>query len=376
MAGWNFSTPAPPPSSVIEGGGLQILQNATATGAIITQGGVQLLESGAVASNTTLQAGAVQIVLPGATVTGNSGSGHSINFGAVAVQGTQAPVFNPTTPELLSGLGGYEFVLTGGSVSNAAFTDGASQYVYAGTVTGTTLEAGSVQYLEGGTAYNTQIDLGGSVTIGNYSTGGLAVDNTINGGTLLLNTDGTLDGTLYFAGTDSTFATDQVLFSTILSLPVMSGFVAGDVLDFTAMQFQTGVSSLSMAGDVLTINGALWGAGAADIERRCRGQFPVPGGCQGRDRAEHREHRSASWQARAWLCRRVKKPVEALRAGDEVLTAHAGPMPIRWVGQRSYGGPFSGRQPAMPAGAHSGRRFGRWRAGTAAAGLRRAWAVY
>ena len=192
------------------------------------------------------------------------------------------------------------------------------------TTDGPTSVTGAVTFASGVTLAGT-----GLVSIGSSST--LNALGTVASGTAIafVGTDGLLDiGTAsHFSGTIEDFASgDTLAVSTTITTATPGTFASGKT-PLILKDGGTTVATLSLEGnyqgDAFTVTP---NAGSYDIT-------PTPCYCRGTlIRTESGE-----------------VPVEALAVGSKVLTKSGKQRPIKWIGQRSYGGRFiMGRKDVLP----------------------------
>jgi len=251
-----------------------------------------------------------------------------------------------------------------------------------GSVTDTTVDAGgTLEILSGGTADPTTVDAGGSETIdsnasdtgalvyGTQYVYGSATDSTaFAGGRVVVENGGSISGAVISGGTvevvsggnagsSITFATDSGTLQidgpntpgVLLAGTTISGFVPGDTIDLTGIDYSTPNSVFVNGSDQLQIT-----EGGNTYEIQLTGDFtgdtfhlaPDNGGAGlGTEITETPCYcpgtliRTDSGEAR----------VEELKIGDRVMTASGETRPIKWIGRRSYSGRFvMGRNDILP----------------------------
>lgn len=175
-------------AATIHGGGYQNVESGgSATSTIIRNGGVQEVLGGGVDIGATI-AGGSQVILLGGTT-----SGTTTNSGVQTVYGTshQATVNS-----------GRIVVNFGGTTTDAILNNGGFEFVqYGGTAISTTVNGGGFLGTDGGGAmFGTIINSGGIANVPSSE----ITNPTINGGTLILHSDSTVDGAIHIAASAST----------------------------------------------------------------------------------------------------------------------------------------------------------------------------
>lgn len=156
--------------------------------------------------------------------------------------------WNPSAPADIVINGETYFIASGDDVGNLVVEDGGRLVVGAGGISeGALLHGGDGQVFLSGTANNTVIDSGSTLTV---NTGGTLNGATIDGGTLDLQ-DGALTGTapIVFHGPGDELDIEAATAPT----NVISGFVAGDSIDFTGAPVGAHPAVQLLAGNVLSI---------------------------------------------------------------------------------------------------------------------------
>ena len=156
--------------------------------------------------------------------------------------------WNPSEPANIVINGETYFIASGDDVGNLVVEDGGRLVVGAGgTSEGALLHGGDGQVFLDGTANNAVVDAGSILTV---NTGGTLNGASINGGTLDLQ-DGALTGTapIVFHGPGGELDIEG---STAPS-NVISGFVAGDTIDFIGAPVGAHPTVQLLAGNVLSI---------------------------------------------------------------------------------------------------------------------------
>jgi fibronectin-binding autotransporter adhesin len=250
------------------------------------------------------------------------------------------------------------------------------------TVTDTTVDSGgTLDILAGGSADPTTVDAGGSETVsaGASDTGanvygtqyvyGSASDSTVfAGGRVVVENGGTISGAIISGGTvevvsggnagsSITFATNSGTLQidgpntpgVLLAGTSISGFVPGDTIDLTGIDYSTPNSAFVNGSDQLQIT-----EGGNTYEIQLTGDFtgdtfnlaPDNGGAgSGTEITET----PCYCPGTLIKTKRGQKKVEKLKIGDQVMTASGVTRPIKWIGKRSYGGRFvMGRKDILP----------------------------
>jgi autotransporter passenger strand-loop-strand repeat protein len=250
------------------------------TGAEIYSGGVLIVETGGEAQDTTVNSGGT-LVEAGGTVAGTQNSGGTVVSAALVIVGPKG------------------VISTGSSTSSYSVTSGVTEYVFAGgTADATTIAAGGLLDLAGGTA-----------------TGGI-----------------------FFSGGGGTLEIDDVT-----PTAVISGFVAGDVIDLTGVAFVSGGSATLGGDDVLTVT-----EGGTNI------QLNFDGSVTGDNFSVYADAAGTGTDVAPCYCAgtRIRTPaadipVEHLAIGDLVQTLGGTAQPIKWIGKRSYAGAFAAVNPNL-----------------------------
>jgi autotransporter passenger strand-loop-strand repeat protein len=279
--------------TTVESGGFQFVSGGRAVGTIIDNAGTGFVLEGGVTTGLTINSGGIDFVfklsasdLLGGTESGtvvNSGGAHHVDLGGIS--------FNA----VVSG-GGTEFV------------DPSLSGIPAGVASATTVLSGGFQTLSGGDTFDTVVDGGGFQLISS----GLATSTTVNAG-----------GFEVLSAPD--VATDVVL-------------AAGAAVDFAYAPFVAGASAFVGAGDVLSVTD-----GGNTLTLQLSGDytgftFEVTSGLS---------QFGGTLVTAACYCEGTlietengEAPIEALAIGDLVRTGSGALRPIRWIGRRSYAGPF------------------------------------
>jgi autotransporter passenger strand-loop-strand repeat protein len=265
--------------TVISSGGVETVYGL-ASGGTVSSGGFEILFAGT-ASGTTVKSGGHLVLLPGATVSGITGSVTSTGV-LTYVPGSGYALYPTSAAGVnITGYGSDEYVLSGGTASGGRL-QAVTQTIYSGgTAISQSLVSGSEQYLSGGNVSgeilsDSDQDLQGGVATGTILTDyasqdvtlGTASGTTVNSGTSLYFYGGTeanaviaggyvdiapgtiMSGSVTFSGRGGVLELD----SSTLPTNVISGFTAGDGIDLTAYSYN-GTQSVSVASaGVVTIS--------------------------------------------------------------------------------------------------------------------------
>jgi autotransporter passenger strand-loop-strand repeat protein len=233
-------------STTVLSGGLLYDQWFT-SGAMIGSGGVEIVTPAlgsffvgpTGASNTDVQSGGFLLLVSGGQASGTTGAGVVLSGGVVVISANGAQSVNPLSQVVLSG--GAEYAFGSGVASGAFIGPGARQTIF--SIASNTLVDGGVQAISAGVSYDTDIVSGGTEITGQgiygltsaQGGGGTAFDTTIGTSGLLDFGYGALSGSVLFAGSgggldDSNAYLNSFFGNSIASLPVISGFAAGDEL--------------------------------------------------------------------------------------------------------------------------------------------------
>jgi len=259
---------------VADGGVILDGKGDPATDTTVGSGGLLIVGDGGEATGTTVQSGGTLIEEPGAEVTdSNVQSGGSVIYGGVIVTS------------------GGTVISAGAGTTSVSLTAGETEEVLSGgTAYATTIHAGAVMDIDGGTA-----------------TGGIA-----------------------FSGGGGELQIDSVAPATVIS-----GVVAGDVIDLTGLVFSGNSTPSLSANDTLTVT-----EGGSSVSLNF-------------DASVSGQHFTASADAAGGtevaLCycagTRIATPagerlIEELGIGDRVSSMDGTAHPIKWIGRRSYEGRF------------------------------------
>ena len=276
------------------------------------------------------------------SVTLDPGAAWVLEGDAAGLSGVSISGFGPSDTLVLDGFAGVS-----GSYSTKAglvLSDGAAAVTIG-------LHGGfsTADFLVTSDGTNTTIGIGGALSLAAGQNeavlGGFDVANPeIAGGTLVLNAGASVSGGLSFAGAGELVFAPAANGSLILPAVEIAGFTAGDTIELGGVSFAANADSYTVAADgTLSID-----AGGQMFELLIAGatigqdDFVLSGDlavtevncfCAGtRIRSAHGE-----------------TPVEDLAIGDLLPTLHAGLQPIKWIGQRRYGGRFiAGNKRALP----------------------------
>lgn len=335
----------------IGGGGRETVSaGGTDENAVISQGGslydygksdfasvfgTQYVEAGATASKADIQPGGLQYDY-GSSVGARviSGGAQYVVSGGVASGTELSGTVSGGFFNLLNGT--YEIVSGGGStVSTTAVSGGAEIVGSDGSATSTIVEnGGSATVQSGGTA--TDLNLAGGTAT--FEAGAQA------SGFVLFKRASTLNLALLGPSGASSFDTPISGLGSVLSLPTLSAdatsgtdlsFGDGTSIDLPNVAFEPGGSVNMLSGNTLYVQESSDYFIQLDPKAAFAGQYDTlstPGGglsanpCYCRGSAI----RTAAGDV----------PVEALRAGDIILTQDGQRRPVIWIGQRSYAGRF------------------------------------
>jgi autotransporter passenger strand-loop-strand repeat protein len=349
-------------TQILSGGSATISAGGSTVGGVIS-GGSETVEAGATISAPVVVAGGF-VTLGGGDDGGTISSGGAIDVedyltgqeeGAVGVTVLSGGGIG-TSDGFLSGIilsGGSAYV--GGEAPLYGYdgfhgTAAATQVMSGGVLTdiegfdsGTVIFAGGREYIgPGANAIGVMIS-GGTLELGKGDTRGYSFFQTDqeNGPIVFAGSSGTLldDGKDAPSSVISGFnATDRILLSGVAADPNATLSVAGDMVTVSAGGTSYVMDIVGASGIPLTL-GIGTTAGTIDIGVACY--------CAGT----------------AILTPSGEVAVEALAAGDRVVTADGRSEPVVWVGRRSYAGRFLAGQPhLLPV---------RFRAGSLGGGLPR-----
>ena len=286
-------------------GGTELLQyGAAATDTVVSSGGTQVIDPGAVAYNTTVLAGGTQM-LAGGTVSG----------GTVAAGGTQ--VLDYAT---LSGTVSY--ALGAVVVDSAGFVAKGATITVAGTLQNDALA---------------ELDPS-SMTVSSLTGSGTV---QIDSGSLLEIVDSaSADQTITFTASAGELKIDQLADMHAL----VSGFTSGDTIDLATIAFDpNGHVGPVTADDFLPVV-----EGGNSYELGLSGDYTgdmfqlAPDASSGTLLTVEVPCFLAGTLI---LTSQGEVTVEALAAGDMVVTASGEHRPVRWIGTRSYAGRFLAANP-------------------------------
>ena len=171
--------------TVIDNGAIQVDYGVT-TGTVINSGGFQYVYPGGTASGTVVNKGGVDNIFVGFAV------------GTIDNSGGADFIYSGIASNTVVGAGGAEFVEFGGiAIGTLVSGVGATQDIVSGTASNTTLLSGGLQVVEvGRTASNTFAGIGGYEFVGS---GGIAAGATISGGIVELTAGAATVGPIAFA---------------------------------------------------------------------------------------------------------------------------------------------------------------------------------
>jgi autotransporter passenger strand-loop-strand repeat protein len=237
---------------VVSGGtSLDVLSGGTIVSATILSGGSATVQLGGVDSATMISAGGNETVLGSATldtirgsmsISGAAVSETILSGGSATVQSTGSDVSATVSA------GGTETVL-GSALSDQVY---GTQLVSAGTaqVTSETVyNGGSIElFLAGVTGTSLTAQAGGVIAISGHA---VASNTVITGGEVALESaKATLSGSLVFSGA-GTLAVTAITSSGYGDQAVISGFGAGDVIEFTSIGAGATLSTTTSSGNTV-----------------------------------------------------------------------------------------------------------------------------
>jgi len=341
---------APSYSATVNAGGV-ILDHGVTSSSLINSGGTELVFSEGAAANTSVQSGGYLFVLPGAIVSGTSGSGSVISTGILYID---SPI-GGTSEFLISGNNSVyqfetEYVLSSGNIPTGGVYFGGTLDVLAGTASSIDIYNGGVENLSGGVAYDTVILSGGTENIGGYGNlySAVGANTTIeSGGYLQLEVGGTLTGSLVFEGSGSQLYFDDLAgnlgipWVTSDTIPVIDGFGTGDEIEISNMS----VSSASVSNGTLYLdenngNGGLalsFGNSSSDqfVITTTGGELIIEGSTLGNSNVPVLDV-ACFLKGTNILTPTGNMPVEKLKIGDMVETYNGEKKPIKWIGYSHY----------------------------------------
>ena len=296
-----------PGLTITSGNGVDVLNGGTVTNAVVQAG-----------STATNSAGTTPVLTGPAGVT-NAAPGLIIELGGV----DNGSTINAGAVELVIG------AASGDRVSGLQFVSGATA-----TVSNETVVAGGVVdlYLKGAVATNLTI-AGGAL---NISGNAVASNTTLSNGSITFQSPkAVLSGSLLMQGNANTLTVAALQSPGSAGLgdqAVISGFVTGDVIDITAVTSGGTISSTSATnGATETVNVT---SGGTTIET-----FQFTAGSTALLRADANgfaELVACYCPGTLILTEAGEVPVERLHVGDQVVTVSGALEPIRWIGRRSY----------------------------------------
>lgn len=331
-------------NTVVSSGGVEtILSGGTANNTLVNNGGIENVSSGGTGSFTRIEGGVVNVYAGGVTYNDVVNNGNEVVFAGgttsntvlqysgvetVSSGGSTSHTTLANTAVLNVSSGGSVFdstlnnsaiinVFAGGAASGTIVTDG--QEIVFGSTSGTILNGGREIISAGGTATGVVVNSGAA----EYVNSGGTASNTVvsSGGTDYVNAGATVSGTQLLSGgtidlvslaytSDGTVSLDQA--TDTLTVTEGSNTYA-QTLSGTYTNEYFHLASGSDASTLVTVD---------STPCYCPGtRLAVPGG---------------------------EAAVEHLRIGDLVTTPD-GPMPVKWIGRRSYSGRFArGNKAVLP----------------------------
>ena len=307
-----------PSPTITAGNGVDVLNGGTVTNAVVQAGSVAVTTVGAGSGTSPVLSGPTGTLASAGLIieAGGTDMGSTIQAGAV------------------------ELVLGAASGDTIAGT----QFVSAGTATisnETVVNGGSVDvFLKGAAATNITVQSGGALNLSGNVT---ATNTVLSGGTLAIESPkAVLAGTVTLvAGTKNTIVitANQTASAGTFgdeAAPI-AGFTTGDVIDDQAL----------VSGATLALTSAASGSnelvnitsGGAIVET-----FDFAAGTNiaalrlGADANGNAEILPCLCPGTLILTDEGEKPVEDLHVGDRVVTTAGDVEPIRWIGRRSYTG--------------------------------------
>lgn len=310
-------------TTVLSGGVQNVVQGGTVISGLLSAGGIQTVSAGGVVTYETVLPGGIQYVSSGGTVTGSdiAPGGEQVVFsGGVAINDVAS------AGSIVSDNGSLVFIESAGVTSTVAATlTGSGTIVQSGI--GTLALAGDLTGFSGGI--------------------------TISGGTLEL-TSGVAAGTGAITFDPAVQATLKIDGLTAPS-NVISGFHlgAGDLIWFASVAY-AGTDAATISGNTVTVT-----EGSVTETLTIDGVSALAGA--GLSLKLSQDASGGTDMTVACYCpgTLIATPdgdvaIETLREGDLVMTA-AGPMPVRWIGRRSYGGRFlRGKRHLLPVRIQAG----------------------
>jgi autotransporter passenger strand-loop-strand repeat protein len=352
------SSPPPPPSSntiVVSGGftstgltinngfTLDVQAGGTAVGNMVLAGGSAIIESGGSGSETVVSAGGSEQVTGSATgdqIAGSLSIGGIVSNETIIAGGSALVLGGGIDSGSVVSVGGNETVLGSANLDQIYGT----QLVSAGTAVvsnETVFNGGTVDlFLAGVTANDLTVMAGGTIAINGRAT---ANDTVLSGGTLLLESaKSTLSGTLTFAGPATLEETATVLVSSgglfFGDQAVISGFGAGDVIDFASATSVGADASAQLSAT--TSNGntyaTITGTGGSTETFIFAGTTigdSLHLGSDGNGGMELAAEVACFLPGTHILTNRGEVLVEKLQVGDTVVTINGSERRLCWIGQ-------------------------------------------
>jgi autotransporter passenger strand-loop-strand repeat protein len=309
-------------SSILYGTNANISAGGTAVSVTANNGGLEVYGSGVASDSTLLLGGHLDIFAGGIAsgTTASTGGRQYVSSGGVAVDttlssGEQYIYSGGTASGVTISNGGYDWV-SGGTADDVVITYGGHDAVYAGGTVNSVLiyGAGTESIETGGVVSNATIAQQYGVEIV-YAGGSAAFTHVDSGGELIISGGTATDTTIAFGGT--------VLVGGLTYNSGMSAGIIGGELDVTSggtILFSLAVDG-DYAGDKVSVTAASDGTALLTVLCFYPGtHIATPSG---------------------------ETIVEALRAGDLVLTAN-GPMQVRWLGQHRVHTRFADKHSVLP----------------------------
>lgn len=339
-----------------------VLSGGTANNTVVSSGGVETILSSGTANNTLVNNGGIENVLSGGTgfftkVEGGvvNVSGGGVTYNDVVNGGNEVVFAGGTTSNTVLQYGGIETVSSGGSTFHTTLANTTVLNVSSGgsALASTLNNSAVVNVFAGGTASGTVITDGQEIVFGTTS------GTTLNGGREIISAGGTATGVVVNGGAAEYVNSGGTAINTVVSSggteyvyagATVSGtqLLSGGTIDLVSLAYTSGGTvNFDQATDTLTVTESsntytqtlsgtytnkyfhlASGSDASTLVTAdstpcyCPGtRLAVPGG---------------------------EAAVEDLRIGDLVVTP-GGPMPVRWIGRRSYSGRFArGNKTVLP----------------------------
>lgn len=305
-------------------------------GTIIADSGT-LVTTGAILQSVTIlqqQASATLDNVTGGTVTLDGGTSELDYTSATSLDGLSVVIADPGGVERIG-------LLAGGGVTFGPDTS------IQDSGAGSTLEVfGAGSFVEDG-----RILLSGPVALQISTLDGSGTIALANGATLELGAVGT-DGELNveFQGPSDLLVLPASGASGVNLIGLsLSGFAAGDTIDFA------GVSSVPILGQTFGAGAAILVGGTLEVQGASGEQAELPLSRVGGLSFTVSPDETGGTLVTIACFRRGTRiatpdgevPVEQLRLGDAILTRDGGARPVKWIGRRRYGAHLVARQPQL-----------------------------